>query len=522
MSWIQNVGKYSGYVAKNYVLKTPKELCNHTLNKEINNIFKNPPAIMSVVNGNFINSNINHSYNSPCYNHKKIFEYNYLLNGNQSFDDLFEQYETAKNAWKKISPEKKFEIFENIADLVENKYFYKMMAATMVGQGKNKLEAELDSIAETVDFLRFNIEYASKIYEKQPRGFEDKINYSQYMPLQGKVCAITPFNFTAIGANLSTAPLYFGNVVFWKPSEKSLLSNWLYYNICLEANVPPEVLNFVIMQPDYSIDRLIKKNTGGILFTGSTDVFKNIYSSVNNGKMFPRIIGETGGKNFHFIEESANIADAAQKTYLSAFNYSGQKCSACSIVYVPETKYNEFIFEMRHANEKYDFENYGLIDKQAYNRTTKILDNCKNNKNLELIMGGNYHNKETYFVEPTVFKINKDENIYIKTKELFAPVVLVKTYEFIDLFKMIHECSEISDYKLTGSFFSKDEKLIDYASTVFENSCGNYYINDKSTGSVVGNQPFGGFGLSGTNDKAGDINMLYRLFNQRNIKVGKD
>ena len=202
--------------------------------------------------------------------------------------------------WKKVSPEEKFKMFEKIADLVENKYFYKMMAATMVGQGKNKLEAELDAIAETVDFLRFNIEYASQIYEKQPRGFEDNINYSQYLPLQGKVCSITPFNFTAIAANLSTTPLYFGNVVFWKPSEKSLLSNWLYYNICLEANIPPEVLNFIVIEPNYTVQHLIKNKTGGVLFTGSTDVFKNIVNSIDLYD-FPRVI-EKQVENFHLLK----------------------------------------------------------------------------------------------------------------------------------------------------------------------------------------------------------------------------
>lgn len=520
MSWIQNVGKYSGYVAKNYVLKNSQEICLKTLNKEINNIFKNPINISSVINGNYIKSSNNKQHNSPCYDHKPIFEYSYLFNKDVSYKSLFDNYENSKQLWKKVSPEEKFKMFEKIADLVENKYFYKMMAATMVGQGKNKLEAELDAIAETVDFLRFNIEYASQIYEKQPRGFKDNINYSQYLPLQGKVCAITPFNFTAIAANLSTTPLYFGNVVFWKPSEKSLLSNWLYYNICLEANIPPEVLNFIVMQPNYSIEHLIKNKTGGVLFTGSTDVFKNIIKSIDYNTTFPRVIGETGGKNFHFIEQTANIKDAAEKTFLSAFNYSGQKCSACSVVYVPHDNYEEFIDIMKTYETTYNYENYGVISKESYIKTRKIIEYCKKNKNLKLEMGGNYCDSETYFIEPTIFKIENDKNIEIKTKELFAPVLLVKPYEPSKTSEMLKECSELSKYKLTGSFFSQNTDLINYASTLFENSCGNYYINDKSTGSVVGNQPFGGFGMSGTNDKAGDINMLYRLFNQRNIKVG--
>lgn len=516
MSWIQNIGKYSGYLAKNYVMKHPKDFSHTTLKKEIDVLLKYPKTFVSVINGKNIMPNKVKEHYSPCYNHAHI--YNYGVNNN------FTQNYFNKNhhkEWKNMSPEKKFEIFENIANLVEGKYFYKMMAATMVGQGKNKLEAELDCIAELVDFLRFNIQYAASIYEKQPLGRDKNINYSQYLPLQGNVCAISPFNFTAIGANLCSAPLYFGNNVIWKPSEKSLLSNHLFYEICLEANIPPEVISFVLMDPEYFTRQIVSKNTGGVLFTGSTDAFKNIIQSVNYDTCFPRIIGETGGKNFHFIEESSNIVNASKKTFESAFNYSGQKCSACSVVYVPENSYYIFENTMKNMSKYFNYENYGLIDNVSYKKTIQTINECKNNENLELIMGGNYNDKKSYFIEPTIFKIKKDENIEIKTKELFAPVLLVKMYEPKNVLQELEECSNLSNYKLTGAFFSNNDELIDYASFLFENSCGNFYINDKSTGSVVGNQPFGGFGMSGTNDKAGDINMLYKLFNQRNIKVGK-
>lgn len=522
MSWIQRVGKYSNYIARNYKLREPKDFCEKTLQHEINNIFFNPPEISSVIGGKKHNyGNSFKEYVSPAYSHKVIHKYKYFYNNGETYSEIINSHSNAKKRWAKVTPEHKFEIFENIADLVENKYFYKMMAATMVNQGKNKHEAELDSIAETVDFLRFNIQYASSIYQKQPISGSGEVNYSQYMPLQGKVCAITPFNFTAIGANLSTAPLYFGNQVFWKPSEKSLLSNWLYFNICMEAGIPPEVLNFIIMEPTTYVNHIVKNDCGGILFTGSTIAFKNIIKNVNYDKIFPRVIGETGGKNFHFIESSANIKSAAHKTFESAFNYSGQKCSACSIVYVPENKVDSFMNHMEEKKEEFDYENYGVISEESYERVKQEIHDANENKNLELIMGGNYSNEETYFIEPTVYKIIKDENIPMKTKELFAPILLVKPYDPKYTREEINKCSTNSDYKLTGAFFSENRNAIDYASSDFENSCGNFYINDKSTGSVVGNQPFGGFGLSGTNDKAGDINMLYRLFNQRNIKVNK-
>lgn len=523
MSWVQRVGKYSNYVAKNYKMREPKDFCNKTLQKEINTIFESPPEILSVIGGKTYNYGNNfRKHVSPAYSHKVIHKYKYFYNNGESYSDIINNtHSTAKQSWAKVDPQRKFEIFEKVADLIENKYFYKMIAATMVNQGKNKHEAELDSIAETVDFLRFNIQYASSIYQKQPIGREDEINYSQYMPLQGRVCAISPFNFTAIGANLSTAPLYFGNQVFWKPSEKSLLSNWLYFNICMEAGIPPEILNFIIMEPKTYVNHIVRDECGGILFTGSTQAFKNIIESVNYDKIFPRIIGETGGKNFHFIENSANIKSATHKTFESAFTYSGQKCSACSIVYVPEDKVKSFMEHMEEKKREFDYENYGVISEESYERAKEEINCANKNENLALMMGGNYSNKETYFIEPTIYKIIKDENIIMKTKELFAPILLLKPYDAKYTREEISKCATNSDYKLTGAFFSENPIAIDYASTDFENSCGNFYINDKSTGSVVGNQPFGGFGLSGTNDKAGDINMLYRLFNQRNIKVKK-
>lgn len=515
MSWIHKLGTYSNYTAKNYAGRIAKDICNKTLNAEIQRTLRYPRKIPSIVNGKEFYGSCDLEHHSPSYGKHKIYSYSYLDTAN--YNEL-NDFDSAKKMWKNLDVDKKFELFEKIADLVENKYYYQMMAATMVGQGKNFKEAELDAIAETVDFLRFNIQYASQIYQKQPIGDN---NYSQYLPLLGRVAAITPFNFTAIAANLSTAPLYFGNSVFWKPSEKSLLSNYLFYEICLEAGIPAETLNFVLMKPDNYINEVIRNKCGGILFTGSTNAFINILGNVNYKQHFPRIMGETGGKNFHFIEKSADIELAIEKTYQSAYGYSGQKCSACSIVYVPDTHYTSFIEGMREYHKKNHPEEqkrYCLIGKDSYQRTTNLLSKLNDDEDVDILMGGSYSDEYGYYVEPTMVKVKIDNDIM--KKELFAPILVLKMYQSNFTNLGLHECSINSEYKLTGAVFSNDENFIKHASETFENSCGNFYINDKSTGSVVGQQPFGGFGKSGTNDKAGDINFMMRLYNQRNIKSG--
>ena len=513
MSWIQRVGRYAGYKAANYIPKGDT-ICLKTLHSEIEAITKGAPKpIPSIINGRKFYYSDSISHVSPAYGNTPIYDYSYLKKDDYHY---LNNFEANKKHWKNVPFEQKFDIFERIADLVENKYFYKLMATTMVGQGKNILEAELDCIAETVDFLRFNIQYTTEIIDKQPIG---DINYSQYLPLYGRVAAITPFNFTAIAANLSTAPLYFGNSVFWKPSEKSLLSNYLFYQICLEAGIPPEVLHFTIMKPDNYIKEVIRSRCGGILFTGSTDAFVNILGNVDYKNHFPRIMGETGGKNFHFVDESADMDLVVEKTYQSAYGYAGQKCSACSILYLPDHKLPMFTekfkkyHEIHHPLEK---ENYCLIDQSSYDRTVDVIEKAKNNNRLKLLMGGNYNNDNGYYIEPTLYHVNMGDSLL--SKELFAPILIVKTYSSIFTNMAMLDCHNNSDYKLTGAIFGTDPEFIDNAASLFEGSCGNFYINDKSTGSVVGQQPFGGFCKSGTNDKAGDLNFMMRLFTQRNIK----
>lgn len=502
---------------------------------KINNLLNNEQRINSFINGReVVGESANANFHSPLNNNYSIYKYGSLQR--RYLREALRHVEKNKAIWKSINEEKKTRIFLDAADLIENKYFYDMMAATMVNQGKNMYEAEIDCIQELCDFLRFNVQYAQEIRAEQPLSpdADSILNSSQYLPLMGCTTAITPFNFTAIAGNLATAPLLFGNINFWKPSNKSLLSNKLILDILLEANMPPEMLNFCVMEPNDFVEETKNSTVGAVLFTGSSQVFENIKDkmSINselNSNPNIRFMGETGGKNFHFIDHDVNLDWAAKKTVESAFNYSGQKCSACSRVYVPKHLEAEFVEKMQYYieitkqynkqyNKPYNNSNqtiYGLIDKEAFNRTRYELVKLLKNDANTLVFGGNVNALNNYYMEPTLFKTSDPESELYK-KEYFAPILVM--YVYSDRDDAMKHCANITDYRLTGSVFSNRRGFINEALYYFRYNCGNFYINDKSTGAVVGQQPFGGFGLSGTNDKAGSKNMLMPLFLQRNIK----
>ena len=506
-----------------------KHVDRATLYKKVNNLLNNEQKINSFINGKeIISETMDSNFHSPLNNNYSIYKYGSLDREilRKSLNDV----EKNKTVWNSMNQEKKNRIFLDAADLIENKYFYDMMAATMVNQGKNAYEAEIDCIQELCDFLRFNVEYAEEIRAEQPLSpdVDNILNKSQYLSLLGCTTAITPFNFTAIAGNLATAPLLFGNINFWKPSNKSLLSNKLILDILLEANMPPEVLNFCVMEPNDFVEETKNSTVGAVLFTGSSEVFETIkYTMKPGSKTNPniRFMGETGGKNFHFIDDEVDLEWAAKKTVESAFNYSGQKCSACSRVYVPEQLEAEFVEKMRvymdlskkySINDKNNERNvYGLIDKEAFERTKHELEKLLGNRDNELVFGGTMNALNSYYIEPTLFKTtNPGSQLY--RREYFAPILVM--YPYTDKNEAMEHCANITNYRLTGSVFSNNSEFIDEASYYFRYNCGNFYINDKSTGAVVGQQPFGGFGVSGTNDKAGDKNMLMSLFLQRNIK----
>ena len=444
-----------------------------------------------------------------------------------SLKRYFDNYKSNKKYWEDTPFNQRKEVFLKAADLIENKYYNEMLAYTIAGQNKNIYEAEIDAVCELVDFLRFNVAYADSIVNKQPIQTDDIRNVSEYNSLKGFVAAITPFNFTAIGGNLASAPLLFGNSVIWKPSDNAILSNHLFYEIMLEAGLPKGVLNFCPIEPEIFLNEIVKQDDlSGILFTGSSTIFDNIFQKVNENistmSSYPRIIGETGGKNFHFVDTSFGpmVDYVVEKTIESAFNYSGQKCSACSVMYVPESLLSMVINKIKAQTDHYvnNMENYGLINKKSYDRVTKIKDSFKTDGDVELVYNGNDCECESYYVEPNIV-ICRDHNHCVFNEEFFAPVLAIYPYNENNKEETVDLCVESNNYSLTGAVFSLDDEFTKYSHDKFRHKTGNFYINDKSTGSVVGQQPFGGSGKSGTNDKAGDINLLFRLFNQRNIKI---
>jgi len=464
------------------------------------------------------------------YNIKKnICEYN--LVDNNGINNYFNNYKKSKSQWEKYSFNDKKDIFLKTADLIENKYYDKMLAYTILGQNKTIYEAEIDAICELVDFLRFNVYYAEEIMKKQPIQTRDIMNISEYNSLNGFVASITPFNFTAIGGNLASAPLLFGNSVLWKPSDNAMLSNHLFYEIMIEAGLPEGVLNFCPMEPNMFLQRVTDQPDLSLaLFTGSSNVLDKIYYNIGKNisqyNNYPRIVGESGGKNYHFIgpyndKVLRNLIDAVLKTVHSSFDYSGQKCSACSIVYVPEKYLESFIKKVKGAVLTYNKikSNYGVINNKSFEKLKSIINHLKDEEEIEFICDGDITTENnSYYVGPHVLLCRNHDKILFD-KEFFGPILAI--YPYKDLDDAMDKCLNTNNYALTGAIFSDDETFIKKATREMAPKTGNFYINDKSTGSVVGQQPFGGSGKSGTNDKAGDMNLLYRMFNQRNIKMLK-
>jgi len=505
-------------IPKNLLSKYNSKLYLNRINEIIHSTLTEPPKIPIVINGKKIH-NETIAQSSPYSNDKFPCYYSYANKNN--LNEYFDKYNDHKEIWNKYSSKDKSEIFLGAADLLENKYYEKMLAYTIISQGKNIYEAELDAICELVDFLKFNVYYYNKILDKQPISFPETNNTSLYNPLNGFVASITPFNFTAIGGNLSSSPLLFGNSVLWKPSDYSILSNYLFYEILIEAGLPKEILNFSPCAPTTFLDTIISRpDLSSILFTGSSDVFDNIYQEIGNNiknyNNYPRLIGETGGKNFHFIHKSfTDISTIVKKTIESSFNYSGQKCSACSRLYLPKDMWVHFLHEYMRQIKHFNTNKYGLINSKSYKNTEKIIDKINLDSDISLVSGGSMSKKKQFYLEPTLL-LSSDHNKFIFKDEFFAPIVSVYLYDNLE--EAMELCSESTNYALTGAIFSNDLEFIEYSTNYFKYNCGNFYINDKSTGSIVGQQPFGGSGKSGTNDKAGDYNLLYRLFNQQNIK----
>ncbi|KAI1639221.1 Aldehyde/histidinol dehydrogenase [Biscogniauxia mediterranea] len=442
----------------------------------------------------------------------------------------------AKPTWESLPFADRAAVFLKAADLISTKYRYEIMAATMVGQGKNAWQAEIDAAAELCDFLRFNVQYAEELYTQQPAHHSPGVwNRIEYRPLEGFVYAVSPFNFTAIGGNLPGAPALMGNVVIWKPSDSAIASNWLLYNILLEAGLPKNVIQFVPGNPEeVTREVLSHKKFAALHYTGSTAVFRKLYGQIGQGTAegryqgYPRIVGETGGKNFHLVHPSADIDNAVVQTVRGAFEFQGQKCSATSRLYVAESVWPEFKEKLVKETKAlkvgvpWEPQNFigPVIHEPSFKKLSGVIDAAKSDPELELLAGGKYDSSKGYFIHPTIYRTTNPAHRLLST-ELFGPIVTAYVYDDAKPNAFREVCALVdstSEYGLTGAVFASDRGAIREAEDALRNAAGNFYVNCKSTGAVVGQQPFGGARASGTNDKAGSANLLSRFVSLRSVK----
>lgn len=437
----------------------------------------------------------------------------------------------ARHNWAEMPWEHRAAIFLKAADLLATKYRWKMNAATMLGQSKNAYQAEIDSACELIDFLRFNVYYLTEIYKQQPLSPAGVHNRLEYRPLEGFVLAVTPFNFTAIGGNLPTSAAMCGNVVVWKPANTQIYSASVFMDILIEAGLPAGVINLVY-PPGPVIGEMCftHPDFAGVHFTGSTGVFQDMWKTIGNNisryKSYPRIVGETGGKDFVFVHPNSDVDSVVAALARGAFEYQGQKCSAASRAYLPSNLAKEIkdklVQEVKtmKMGRVDDFTNFinAVIDEKSYNSLKKYIDGVANSKGkASILCGGTCNKKEGWFIEPTIIEAT-DPKYVTMCEELFGPVLTLYVYEANEWEATLDLVDSTSPYALTGAIFSQDRYAIELMTRKLVNAAGNFYINDKPTGAVVGQQPFGGARASGTNDKAGSQLNLYRWLSARTVK----
>ncbi len=466
----------------------------------------------------------------PPHDHQHVLGY-YSQGDKSHIEEAIKAALAAKSQWENMAWEHRAAIFLKAADLIAGKYRYKLNAATMMGQSKNAYQAEIDAVCELIDFLRFNVKYMTEIYKQQPpvspRGSWNRL---EQRPLEGFVFALTPFNFTAIAGNLPTSVAMMGNVVVWKPSNTQIYSANVLMEIFREAGLPDGVINLVYVSgPDAGDVIFNHPDFAGIHFTGSTSVFQDIWKSIGTNihkyKTYPRIVGETGGKDFILVHGSADVEASSTAILRGAFEYQGQKCSAASRVYVAKSVWPQ-IKELLIRDLKTlkmgpteDFSNFinAVIDEKSFDKLAKYIDAAKKDSEVEIIAGGNYDKSKGYFIEPTVI-LAKDPKYVTMCEELFGPVLTIFVYDDKDFEKTLEVIDSTSIYALTGAVLAQDRYALEAATHALRNAAGNFYINDKCTGAVVGQQPFGGARGSGTNDKAGSMINLLRWVSPRTIK----
>lgn len=466
---------------------------------------------------------------SPPHDHQHTLGY-FHEGEAQHVEQAIEAALSAKEAWANLAWEHRSSIFLKAAELIAGPYRARINAATMLGQSKNAYQAEIDSACELIDFLRFNVQFATDIYRQQPDSSPGVWNRLEYRPLEGFIFALTPFNFTAIAGNLPTSAALMGNTVVWKPAYAQVLSAKIIMDVLIEAGLPDGVINLVYVDGPVAGKVIFEHpDFAGIHFTGSTKVFQTIWSeigaNIHKYKTYPRIVGETGGKDFVLVHESADADEVATGLVRGAFEYQGQKCSAASRAYIPSTlwpaveaRVKQFLSEMSMGGVE-DFTNFinAVIDERAFAKITAYIDEAKQSDQVTIVAGGHYDNTKGYFVEPTVLRVN-DPAYRTMCEEIFGPVLSIYVYEPSTFEDMLQVVNNTSPYALTGSIFAKDRYIIEQTAHSLQNAAGNFYINDKPTGAVVGQQPFGGARASGTNDKAGSALNLFRWVSARTIK----
>ncbi len=466
---------------------------------------------------------------SPPHDHQHVL--GYFHEGDKSHvEQAIKAAMNAKELWGNLSWEHRASIFLKAAELMAGPYRYKINAATMLGQSKNAYQAEIDSACELIDFLRFNVYYMSQIYHEQPESSPGVWNRIEYRPLEGFTFALTPFNFTAIAGNLPTSMALMGNTVVWKPANSQIYAANMIMEILREAGLPEGVINLVYVSgPDAGDVIFNHRDFAGIHFTGSTGVFQNMWktigANIHKYKSYPRIVGETGGKDFIMVHKSSNAKEVATAIVRGGFEYQGQKCSAASRCYIPSNLWDDvkkYLIEDLKSLKMGGTEDFGnfinaVIDEKAFNSITGYIEKAKQNPMNEIIAGGKYDKSKGYFIEPTVI-VTKDPSSLTMCEEIFGPVLTIYVYHSENFEQTLELVDSTSPYALTGSIFSKDRYAAELATKKLTNAAGNFYINDKPTGAVVGQQPFGGARGSGTNDKAGAKVNLLRWVSMRTIK----
>ena len=519
------VPKAKNEVVKSYIPGSKERDEIQKTYKEMINSFTEVPMY---INGKDVKS-ANKKQISPPHDHQNIVGEYYIAEP-KHIDDAIESALAAKENWENMSWENRSAIFLKAAELIAGPYRSKINAATMIGQSKTVHQAEIDSACELIDFLRFNVEFATQIYSNQPESDGDAWNRVEYRALEGFVYAVTPFNFTAIAGNLPTCMAMLGNVVLWKPSSTQILSAKIIIDVLKEAGLPDGVINAVYGNAALITEKALShKEFSGLHFTGSTSVFnsfwKTIGDNIANYNTYPKIVGETGGKDFILAHQSANPKQVSTAITRGAFEFQGQKCSAASRGYISESLWNkvkgylEDDLKSISMGSPENFENFvtSVIDEKSFDKISKYIDDANDSDSAEVIIGGSYDKSKGYFIEPTVI-LTSDPNYVTMREEIFGPVMTIYVFKDSDFDKTLDLVDKTSEYALTGAILANDRYIVEKATKALKNSAGNFYINDKPTGAVVGKQPFGGARGSGTNDKAGSMLNLLRWVSPRLIK----